>query len=975
MASRKIKGIMVEIGGDTTKLGEALESVDSKTRSLQGELRQVEKLLKMDPGNTELIAQKQEILKAAISETVEKLKTLETAQERAKALFDEGKIGADQYRAFQRELITTESKLESLRNKFKEFDSTLNSIDSDTGDTRSAFDKLSDTIDDQEKELKQLKDEYIDAILAYGKNSDEAKKLKGELSKLNGELKKNKSTMDDAESEADDLASALNDTKGAAQNAGDGFTILGGALSDITASVVKSAVSAIGDLIGSLFDLSEATEEYRSMQAKLTGASRNYGYSVGFAKRQYEEFYTYLGDDQMSTNAVTNLMGIGTSVTNLAALADGAIGVWASYGDSIPIESLTESINETIRVGKVTGTMADTINWSSEAADNLKTVLGGNSKALKAFNKALKDGETTEDAFNAALEKVTSAEERAAIVAEFLNTTYGESKSTYDELTSSMLEANAAELKLKDAQAELGEAVEPVNTAFTNFKAQALEALLPIVQSLADGFSNMLAWLKEHPAVFEAVKVVIIALAAAFGVLAAALGITAIINGVTAAMSALGISMAVVTAPITLIIAAIAAVVAAFIYLWNNCEGFRQFWIDLWNSIVSACSSAWDAIVNFFTVTIPNAFQSFTNLMSWVGATLASGFSNIGASIASWCSSAIATVVNWGANLWTTITTWVSTAVSSAGQFFSNLATVVGSACSNALTAVISWGSSVYTNITTWISTAVSSAGQFFSGLAGSIGRGLSSALTAVINWGSSLWTNITTWVSTAVSGAGTAISGMGTAIRNGLSSGLSAVASWGSSMLAKALTACTTVVSGIGDAFTGLPDTLTTIGTNLVQGLWNGISNMAEWIKEKISGFGEGVLSALKSFFGIASPSKLMRDEVGKYLAEGIGVGIEVNSDKPLNALTELGEEMANQELALNGATINRNLATTFSVDPAASKAASERVALLSKLDSIYDRLSRLQIVLDTGTLVGETIDQIDAGLADKQLLSARGV
>ena len=203
------------------------------------------------------------------------------------------------------------------------------------------------------------------------------------------------------------------------------------------------------------------------------------------------------------------------------------------------------------------------------------------------------------------------------------------------------------------------------------------------------------------------------------------------------------------------------------------------------------------------------------------------------------------------------------------------------------------------------------------------------------------------------------------------LSNALSRVTTWGSNLVAKGKKAASDLFSGIVEKISGLPSKLTSIGSDLVKGLWNGISNMAGWIKSKISGFGDGVLNSLKKFFGIASPSKLMRDEVGRYIAEGIGVGVTDNADKPLDALNELSADMAAQNI--NGATINRKLATTFS--GGAAGAVTTQAALLNKLDGIYERLNRLQIVLDTGALVGETIDKIDAGLANKQLLSARGV
>ena len=121
MASSKVKGIQIEIGGTTDKLGKAIEGVEKTTKSLQSELRGVNTLLKTDPSNVELLTQKQEILKETIGETSEKLKVLKEAQAQVQAQFEKGDITKEQYRDFQREIILTEQRLESLKDELKEF--------------------------------------------------------------------------------------------------------------------------------------------------------------------------------------------------------------------------------------------------------------------------------------------------------------------------------------------------------------------------------------------------------------------------------------------------------------------------------------------------------------------------------------------------------------------------------------------------------------------------------------------------------------------------------------------------------------------------------------------------------------------------------------------------------------------------------------------------------------------------------------
>lgn len=125
MASSRIKGIQIEIGGTTDKLGKALEGVEKTTRSLQSELRGVNSLLKVDPSNVELLTQKQQILNEAIDDTKEKLKILENAQAQVQEQFEKGDITIEQYRDFQREIIVTKQKLESLEDEQKNFGSVV----------------------------------------------------------------------------------------------------------------------------------------------------------------------------------------------------------------------------------------------------------------------------------------------------------------------------------------------------------------------------------------------------------------------------------------------------------------------------------------------------------------------------------------------------------------------------------------------------------------------------------------------------------------------------------------------------------------------------------------------------------------------------------------------------------------------------------------------------------------------------------
>lgn len=904
-----IKGLTVKIGGDTTELGKALKEVEFKSKSLASELRDVEKLLKMDPGNMDLLAQKQDILKEAIAQTATKLDTLREAEQQVQEQFERGEVSRDAVLELQREIVRTESALKSYEKQAaktaEEIESLGNEADDAAEDQKDlgnastdagkkakksaqSYADLTSEISGQEKELSDLKEKYTQVVVEQGKNSKEAKTLASEMKKLNSDLKDNKQKLSDAESAADKLADGLDDVGDSAKDGSDGFTVFGGALADLTADVIRSAVNAIGDLISALFELSEATEEYRSMQGKVAASAKNNGYSADFAAEKYENFYKYVGDDQQAANAITNLMGLQTSTDSLSGIIDGAIGAWASYGDSIPLESLTEAINETIQTGKVTGTFADTINWAKISNEEFSEALSGNSDAQAAFNKAIKDGENAEDAFSAALAATSDTQERADLVAQFLNQTYGESKSTYDEMTGSIQDANAAESELKATQAQLGEAIEPVNTAITNLKNQALQAILPVVQQLVDGFFDLLSWLKEHPAAMDAVTAVVAGLAAAFGVLATALAIQGIITGVTKAFALLNTTL--LTNPIVLIVAAIAGLVAAFVVLWNKCDWFRNFWIDLWAKIKTAF-----------------------------------------APVVAWLSSAAQSIATFFVNAWADIKSAWSAAVGWFSDIWSGIC-------------------DVFSSVGSWLTEKFSSAWE-----------GIKSAFSPFVGYFQQIWNTVKGIFSAVKSVLKGDFQGAWDAIK-GVFSG------WGSYFKG--------LWEQVKSAFSGALSGMASIGGDIVKGLWNGISNLTSWICEKIKGFCSNALGAIKDFFGIASPSRVMRDEVGKNIGLGMAEGITGSISAVEDAMGDLSTAAMQgmEDVTFDGGSLERNI-----------QAQNARVvmdytttfdgSMLDKLDKILSAIEAGQVIaLDGKTLVGGTASQYDRTLGQRRILITRG-
>jgi phage-related protein len=175
-------------------------------------------------------------------------------------------------------------------------------------------------------------------------------------------------------------------------------------------------------------------------------------------------------------------------------------------------------------------------------------------------------------------------------------------------------------------------------------------------------------------------------------------------------------------------------------------------------------------------------------------------------------------------------------------------------------------------------------------------------------------------------------------------------------------------IVKGLGQGVKNIAQ----VGTDLIKGLWNGIKDMTGWIVGKIKGFGESVLGGIKSFFGIKSPSRVFRDQVGKMLAVGLAEGIEDNADAPLDAMADLSKGVLGEAGEMDGLTLERRLHNTF--DPAPGAQSMEN-NLLGKLDKILQAIEKGQILtIDGDSLIGATVDRLDNKLGLRRNLAARG-
>ena len=264
--------------------------------------------------------------------------------------------------------------------------------------------------------------------------------VQNEINQTSKRLEDLENSANNAEDNIESLSKEIDNLGDSANNTENGFTTLKGTISNFAGNVLTNVTSKIGELAGELFDLNEETKEFRMNIAKLDGASKQYGYSAEFTNQKIKEMYGYFQDEQVAVNTISNLQGLKLSEEELTNTLNAGIAVWTAYGDSIPIESLTESITETVQVGKVTGNLADALNWAG----------------------------INEDEFNQKLASCNSEKERAKLITDTLNNAYGEGKQKYDELTEAQRENLESQLELKDTEADLAEAILPIQTGFTN---------------------------------------------------------------------------------------------------------------------------------------------------------------------------------------------------------------------------------------------------------------------------------------------------------------------------------------------------------------------------------------------------------------------------------------------------------------------------------------------------------------------------
>lgn len=554
----------IRFTAETGEFNEGIKAANNQLSSLRAEMKLNDAQMKASGASVEALQAKHKNLENQLAAQQDKTQALSEKLKVAVDIFGENSDEATKLRNQLLASQTAEVKLQaSIANCNAEIERQRQAQEK----SKTAGESLNDTISAQQSELNDLKKRYVDVVLEFGAASDQANELAGKIDDLSGDLKQNKDRMQDAEKAANDLDNTLADAGDSAESAGDGFTIFKGALADLASNAIQAVIGKIGELIGYFAELPEATRELRQDMSTLATAFDEVGFSTETAKDTWRDLYAVFGEDDRAVEAANNISRMADSQKELDEWVRITTGVWGTYQDALPVEGLAEAAGETAKVGKVTGVLADALNWSSEAAVMFADYMS-------------EDVTNAEDAFNVALSECSTEAERQALITDTLTALYGDAADTYRDTASAQMEAKEATADNILAEANLADAIEPTTTAWDQLKNKLLVGVLPAVESVTGVLTPMIQWLTEHPAVLYAVG-------AAIGIVTVALGALAVATAIqTVANSALFASMVPLMLPILGIVAAIAALIAIIAVC-----------VKYWDEIKAAAASAWDWVV------------------------------------------------------------------------------------------------------------------------------------------------------------------------------------------------------------------------------------------------------------------------------------------------------------------------------------------------------------------------------------------
>lgn len=375
------------------------------------------------------------------------------------------KIGIDGEAEFRKQIQQITENIKTLGSELKVVASAADAEGESIDSLSQKNEILSKTVGQLEDRLTAQRNMLDRATEKYGEADSRTQKwqrtvnaTETELNQLRAQINKNNTAMDKLESGTRDADDAMDDLGDAAESAGGKLSAMTVAMGNLIASGIQAAISAVGNLVSSLWNLDEATEEFRRAQGRLNTAFEAAGFSAETAEEAYDGFYSILGDTDTATEASQLLAQLAESEEDVAKWTEIAAGVSGTFGDSLPIEGLIEAANETAKVGEVTGTLADALNWVG----------------------------ISEDEFNEKLAACSDESERNRLIMETLS-------AQYDDAADAFRRNNAVLIEARENQAAMDRTLANLGSTIANIKNQLTNALGPALRGIVDAFNAILS--------------------------------------------------------------------------------------------------------------------------------------------------------------------------------------------------------------------------------------------------------------------------------------------------------------------------------------------------------------------------------------------------------------------------------------------------------------------------------------------------
>ena len=891
MASR-IKGITVEIGGDTTGLQNALKGVNSTIKNTQSALKDVNKLLKLDPSNAELLTQKQKLLKDAIAATSEKLESLKTAQEQVKAQFESGNLGQDKYDALQREIIETEQELKRLQEQAIDSNAALARIEEIGGKLESVGNKMTG--------VGQSLLPVTAGVTALG---TAAVKTTADFD----------SSMSQVQATMGITKDAMSELNGESVNTGDALRNLAKQMGSETAFSASECADAMNYLALAGYDTQEI---YDTLPTVLNLAAAG-GIDLASASDMVTDAMSALGMETSEADTMVDQMAKTASSTNtsVAQLGEGILTIGAT---ARTVKGGTAELNTAL------GILANNGIKGAEGGTHLRNVIlslqNPTDKAasqMEALGVSVYDSEGNMRSLNdilgdlnASMDGMTS-QEKANIISQIFNKTdlsavnalLANTGDTWDELQQSIVNSGGAAQQMADTQLDnLSGQLTLLKSALEGLAISFGEILMPMVRSAVEKIQAFVDKLNGMSDAQKETILKIAALAAAIGPLLIVLGKTISTVGTTmktfssltkgvaklgvkiagssSSITSLGSALGAVAGPVLAVVAIVATLVAAFKHLWDTNDEFRAAITGIWEGIKTKFEEFGQAITERLNA-LGFDFQNIVEVLKSIWDGFCSMLAPVFEAAFSLISTVLGTVLdvivgildvfiglftgNWS-QMWNGITEIFSGIWNGITSVFSTVLEMLKEVADVFLGWFGTSWNEVWTGISTFFMNIWNGIVAFFTGIWESIknvvsvgiqfiGAILEAAFDIITLPFRFIWENCKETITTVWETIKSIVSGAINAVSNVISTVMTAISTVISTVWTAISTKVSTVLNGIKTTVSTVFNTIKTVASTVWNGIKTTISTVVDGISSKVSSVFNSVKSIVSSVFnGIKS-------------------------------------------------------------------------------------------------------------------------